>query len=134
MSPGLLNGFSHIKQTGRLFSRKVNIILYFSLTAVFNFLYGYIFHYIFVLFVLLYLYIAEALGWTLDPTLEKGLLIPILILAIIASVIYFLTIVFTNLFLWKKTQFRKNYFLVILCTTFSLGVVSNGERFSTFFN
>jgi hypothetical protein len=112
----------------------VNRILRISLTAVFNFLFGYIFQYMFVLFVLLYLYISEALGWTLDPTLEKGLLIPVLIATIVASLIYFSIIVFTNIFLWKKTQLKKSYFLLIILVTFSLGVLSNGERINILFS
>lgn len=109
-------------------------ILGFSLTAVFNFLFGYLFQYIFVLFVVLYLYIVEALGWKVDPTLEKGLLIPFFIATMVASLIYFSTIIFTNIFLWKKTQLKKSYFLVIIIVIFSLGVLSNGERIGILFS
>jgi hypothetical protein len=84
--------------------------------------------------VLLYLYVAEALGRTLDPTLDEGLLIPVLFITISASVVYFSIIVLTNLYIWKKTQMKKIFFILIIFLSFSLGFISNQKRIDILFN
>ena len=112
----------------------MNGISKFILHAVSNFLFGYVFQYMFVLFVILFLYISEALGYPLDPTLEKGLLVPFLFITAAAGLVYFPTVILTNMYCRKKIEWKWTPFLLLTFLFFSSGVFSNGERIAAFFN
>lgn len=113
---------------GDILSKSTNNHLILFLFTGFNFIYGYLLQYILILYVLLYLYIAEAFSKTLDPSLDEGLLLPVLIGTIVVSLVYFSAIIYSNRFIWKRTQIKKIYFMVIVLVMFTTGILSNGEK------
>lgn len=98
---------------------------YFSI-VLFNIICGCLFVFVIAPWIMTYIYMAEAFGIILDPTLYEGLFLVFLFIAIAVSITYFPILIFGNIYLNKKLQMGRKYFIILISIVFIVSFFLTG--------